>query len=135
VRTLAHRSEESTNQIQSLIERLQSQAENAVTMITRGQESINSTVTTTQQAGEALSTINESVQAIRDMTTQIATAAEEQSAVVQDITKNIVTIDELSDKTAKIADGTSDMTTRLSDAIAAVNREIGNFKFDTAAEG
>jgi methyl-accepting chemotaxis protein len=104
-------------------------------MITRGQESINSTVATTQQAGEALSTINESVQAIRDMTTQIATAAEEQSAVVQDITKNIVTIDELSDKTAKIADGTSDMTTRLSDAIAAVNREIGNFKFDTAAEG
>ncbi|MEJ2692407.1 MAG: methyl-accepting chemotaxis protein [Candidatus Thiodiazotropha sp.] len=134
VRTLAHRSEESTNQIQTLIERLQSQAENAVTMISRGQESINSTVSTTQQAGEALSTINESVQAIRDMTTQIATAAEEQSAVVQDITKNIVTIDELSDKTAKIADGTSDMTTRLSDAIAAVNREIGNFKFEASAK-
>lgn len=135
VRTLAHRSEESTNQIQTLIERLQNQAENTVNMISRGQESINGTVSKTKQAGEALSTINESVQAISDMTTQIATAAEEQSTVIQDITKNIVAIDELSEKTAKVADGTLGMTTRLSDAITAVNREIGKFRLEQEAEG
>lgn len=133
VRTLAHRSEESTNQIQNLIERLQNQAENAVTMISRGQDSISETVSTTQQAGDALSTINESVQTINDMTTQIATAAEEQSMVVQDISKNMVAIDDLSEKTAKIADGTSEMTTQLSNAIAAVNREIDKFKLETSA--
>jgi methyl-accepting chemotaxis protein len=128
VRTLAHRSEESTNQIQNLIENLQNRAENAVTMISRGQENISGTVATTKQAGDALATINESVQAISDLTTQIATAAEEQSMVVQDISQNIVAIDELSETTAKIADGTSQLTTELADAIAAVNREIGKFK-------
>jgi methyl-accepting chemotaxis protein len=103
-------------------------------MISRGQNSIDGTVSTTKQAGDALASINEAVQAIKDMTMQIATAAEEQSTVVQDITKNIVAIDDLSEKTAKIADDTSGITIRLSDAITAVNQEIGKFQLEEAAE-
>ena len=128
VRTLAYRSHESTDQIQELISRLQERAERAVIMIEKGQGSVVSTVSKAEQAGTALTMITEAVQTISDMTTQIATAAEEQSAVVLDISKNMTRIDNLSARTAKIADGTSGLSTQLSDTILEVNREIQRFR-------
>jgi methyl-accepting chemotaxis protein len=129
VRSLAHRSHESTNQIHELIENLQLGAEKAVSMINRGEKSIVDTVDKAEQAGTSLGMITESIQGINEMITQIATAAEEQSAVVSDISKNMVKIDSLSNKTAEIADGTSDLTSTLATTISEVNREVNTFKF------
>ena len=130
VRTLAHRSQQSTDEIQGLITRLQEQAEKAVGMIEQGRERIANTASKAERAGEALAGITESIQTISAMTTQIATAAEEQSAVVAEISGNVVTIDQLAVQTAGEADGTTDLAERLAEVMAGVTREIKHFHFD-----
>ena len=130
VRNLAHRSQESTNEIHELIERLQSQAESASSKIQHGHERISDTVTTAQRAGASLSKITESVSSISDMTTQIATAAEEQSMVVAEINQNVVTIDQLAKNTAQNADLTTHLTAELAQAMSEVLSEIRHFHFD-----
>jgi methyl-accepting chemotaxis protein len=129
VRTLAHRSHESTNKIQELIGRLQDRAGKAVATIEKGQESVVSTVEKTEHAGAALNMITQSVQTITDMTTQIATASEEQSAVVLDISKSLTNIDGLAENTATIADNSSKLSLELSSTISDVKQEIERFKF------
>jgi methyl-accepting chemotaxis protein len=129
VRNLAHRSQESTNEIQELIERLQSQAESAASKIQHGHQRISDTVTKARQAGVALSKITESVGSISDMTTQIATAAEEQSMVVAEINQNVVTIEQLAGDTAQNADLTTHLTTELAEAMASLIYEIRHFHF------
>ncbi len=130
VRSLAHRSQQSTNQIQDLIERLQTQAESATKKIQHGQQRIAETVTQAEMAGDALSRITESVSSISNMTIQIATAAEEQSAVVADINGNVVAIDHLARDTAQNADITTRLTADLANAMAAVTREMQQFRFE-----
>lgn len=128
VRTLAHRSHESTNQIQELISNLQERAGQAVATIEKGQESVSGTVVKTEQAGDALTRITESVQTITDMTTQIATASEEQSSVILDISKSLTSIDGLAENTAAIADNSSKLSVQLSNTIDEVKQEIERFR-------
>lgn len=130
VRNLAHRSKESTSEIQEVIERLQAQAESATTMIQNGHQRISVTVAQAEQAGVALTKITESVSLISDLTTQIATAAEEQSAVVADINGNVLAIDGLAGQTAQNADITTDLSAELAHTMAAVTREMQKFRFD-----
>lgn len=129
VRSLASRSQESTSEIQTLIERLQSQAESATTMINRGHERITQTVSQSEQAGIALTKITDTVGRINDMTTQIATAAEQQSAVVQEITSNVGSIEELANVSADNSYNTISLTGDLADAMAAITREVQQFHF------
>jgi len=129
VRNLAHRSQVSTNEIQELIERLQSQAESASAKIQHGHQRISDTVAKARQAGSALSQITESVASISDMTTQIATAAEEQSMVVSEINQNVVTIDQLAKGTAVNADLTTHLTGELAHAMSQVLQMIRQFRF------
>lgn len=130
VRSLAHRSQESTNEIQELIERLQSQAASASVMIQQGHERISGTVAEAEQTGVALYKITESVGSITDMTTQIATAAEEQSMVVNEINQNVISIDGLSKDTARNADDTTHLSADLAQAMAEVVKEIQQFHFE-----
>ncbi|MDJ0738204.1 MAG: methyl-accepting chemotaxis protein [Gammaproteobacteria bacterium] len=130
VRTLAHRSQQSTSEIQDLIVRLQEQAESAVGMIEHGQARIGETVAQAGQAGEALARITDAIGTINGMTTQIATAAEEQSAVVADISGNVVEIDQLAQGTTAHADTTTDLAGRLAEAMAGVTHELKHFRFE-----
>ena len=130
VRTLAHRSQQSTNEIQELIEGLQAKAESASTVIQSSHERISDTVAQAEQAGVSLYNITESVRSISDMTTQIATAAEEQSVVVADINGNVVEIDSLAEQTAKNADATTDLSADLAHTMAAVIRDMQKFRFE-----
>jgi len=130
VRTLAHRSHQSTSEIQELIERLQGQAASAVRKIQRGNERITETVNKAEQAGGALEMITTSVGTITDMTTQIASAAEEQSVVVGDISSNVAEIDVLATATADSAKGTTKLTASLQQAMSDVTQELRRFKFE-----
>ncbi len=130
VRTLARRSQESTDEIEGLITRLQDKAASAVKLIQHGHERISATVDLAGQAGGALSQITESVGSINGMTLQIATAAEQQSAVVADISNNVVEIDELARSTGSGADSTSTSTARLAEAMAEVTGELRRFHFE-----
>ena len=103
VRQLAQRTAESTGQIHSLIAKLQQTASNAVTTMESGHRQAQEGVDRVMQADEALVGISEAVANITDMATQIAAATEEQTAVADEISRNISTIADLADQTAEQA--------------------------------
>jgi methyl-accepting chemotaxis protein len=92
VRTLAQRTAESTAEIHQIIDTVQTGASNAVRAIESGQARSEQGVGQVTEAGLMLQRITEAVEAIRDMNRQIATAAEEQTAVAEDISRNITEI-------------------------------------------
>ncbi|MBD9413344.1 methyl-accepting chemotaxis protein [Pseudomonas sp. PDM16] len=89
VRGLATRTQQSTAQIQTLIERLQYGTAAAVEAMQRSQQQAESSVENALRTAEALAGINRQVEAISGMSLQIATAVEEQSAVGEDIQRNL----------------------------------------------
>lgn len=88
VRNLARRTQESTRQIQSVIEKMQGSSTKAVSVMKEGKGQAELSVEQAKCAGDSLNAINKSVTKISDMNTQIATAAEEQSAVSSEISQN-----------------------------------------------
>ena len=88
VRNLASRTQESTRQIQAVIEKMQGSSIKAVAVMNEGQAQANISVEQAQCAGDSLNAINLSVGKISDMNTQIAAAAEQQSVVASEINKN-----------------------------------------------
>ena len=92
VRTLAQRTAESTAEIHQIIDTVQTGAVNAVRAIESGQSRSEEGVTQVTQAGATLQLITSAVEAIRDMNRQIATAAEEQTSVAEDISRNLTEI-------------------------------------------
>lgn len=96
VRTLASRTETSTQDIQSMIEELQRGVNDAVKSIESGASLTHSTVTLASQTQDALDQILNSTSKVSEMSTQTATATEEQTHVTEEINRNLT---ELSDKT------------------------------------
>ena len=101
VRTLASRTQESTKEIQTMIERLQAGAESAVTAMQQSRSRSVETVAQAGQAGAALNSIATAIVRIDDMNTQIASAAEEQSAVAEEINRNVNNITQSVEMTAQ----------------------------------
>ncbi len=98
VRTLASRTQESTQEIQGMIERLQDGASNAVTAMEKGREQSDKSEELVENAVESLAMIAGAVAMINTMNAQIASAAEEQGAVAEDINKNIVNISQVANQ-------------------------------------
>ncbi|ATR84088.1 PAS domain S-box protein [Pseudomonas sp. FFUP_PS_473] len=103
VRQLAQRTSESTGQIHGLIAKLQQTASNAVQTMEAGHRQAEEGVARVMEADQALLGISEAVANITDMTTQIAAATEEQTAVADEISRNISTIAQLADQTSEQA--------------------------------
>lgn len=101
VRSLAQRTQESTEEIQGMIQQLQEGSNEAVIAMKQGQERVQRTVGMAGRTGKTLTSIGDAISLIRDMNTQIATATEEQAAVSQEITSNIVNISEVSRSSAE----------------------------------
>ncbi len=128
VRTLASRTQESTQEIQSMIERLQGGAKSAVKAMQQGEEKTQQTVDKAQQAGEALTLITAAVSKIVDMNTQIASAADEQSSVAEDINHNITSISTLSVQAAEGAEHTAASSQELERLAAELQKRMSSFK-------
>ncbi len=113
VRSLAQRTAESTEQIHQLIAKLQRTAEEAVLTMGIGRKQADEGVERVQKADQALHGISEAVANITDMANQIAAAAEEQSSVADEISRNITTIAQLADQTATEAQNTTELSRAL----------------------
>jgi len=107
VRTLASRTQQSTEEIQTMIEKLQSGTSSAVKVMEIGRERAKRTVEHATEAGASLKTITKSVEVIRDMNLQIANSAEEQRSVAEEITRNIISI---SDSAQHSTDGAKQLS-------------------------
>ncbi|MCC5854648.1 MAG: HAMP domain-containing protein [Idiomarina sp.] len=99
VRTLAARTGDATTEIKTMIERLQASAEQSVRTMDSGVEYAADSVQKANAAETALQEIRQSVLSITDMTHQIASATEEQASVVQDMDRNLLRTNELTEDT------------------------------------
>ncbi len=111
VRSLAQRTQESTAEIQSVIERLQQGTRHAVDAMNVSQERA---VMTGEQAGEALRRIAQAVQRITDLNAQIASASEEQSSVAEEINRSLVAISDGAQESSAGASQTESASHELS---------------------
>ncbi|MEH6472514.1 MAG: methyl-accepting chemotaxis protein [Halopseudomonas sp.] len=128
VRTLASRTQSSTEEIQAMIEKLQGATRNAVKVMVTGQEKAQASVEKATEAGGALDAITTAVAQISDMNLHIASAAEEQNAVTEDINRNVTQISELSNQTSSNADQSSTASATLARLAAELQDEVGRFK-------
>ena len=94
VRTLAQRTQGSTEEIKTIIEKLQQQTKNAVNVMNEGRVKAEHSVELASKAGESLVAIDSAVQTVTDMVQQIAMATENQTNVTSDINNNIISINE-----------------------------------------
>ena len=117
VRQLAQRTSTSTGQIHSLIAKLQQTASTAVQTMDAGHRQAQEGVARVMEADQALVGISEAVANITDMTTQIAAATEEQSAVAEEISRNISTIADLADQTSEQAQHSAKLSEELTQTV------------------
>jgi methyl-accepting chemotaxis protein len=113
VRTLASRTQQSTQEIQQMIERLQVGANDAVRVMNEARGMAKESSDQVEKAAESLAEIAGSVAQINDMNTQIASAAEEQSAVAGEINSNVSNIRHVADQTAAGAQQTASASEEL----------------------
>ena len=107
VRTLAGRTQESTAEINQVIEKLQLGSQKAVDVMSKSRKEAQSVVEQATQAGTSLSVISTAVERINDMSSQIASAAEQQNSTAEEINRNIINISELGHETTSGAEETS----------------------------
>ncbi len=92
VRTLANRTHQSTGEISAMIERLQAGAKDAVQTMSSAQEKAVVSVNEVKQASTSITAISNTMSQINDMSIQVAAAVEEQSAVAEEINRNITQV-------------------------------------------
>ena len=128
VRTLASRTQESTEEIQSMIEKLQQGANDAVSAMQSGQQKTEFTVQRAGSAGAALAAITEAVSRIAEMNAHIAHAAEEQSTVARDINRNVSEIHGLSTDAVSGAEQAAEASKALQTMAEELQQAIRVFK-------
>tara|TARA_R100000654_G_scaffold11865_1_gene25809 strand:- start:3117 stop:4751 length:1635 start_codon:yes stop_codon:yes gene_type:complete len=128
VRGLASRTKESTLNIQKLIEKTQSRTVIAVKVMEEGKNKAHQCVTQAEHAGESLAVISRSVTAINDMNAQIASVAEQQSAVAEEINNNFRRITDVSDKAEAGSQSISSLSTELNQLAEILQQSISKFK-------
>ena len=130
VRALASRTQESTHEINSIIEQLQKNANCAVTVMNNGHEAVNNCVAEADKTKEALASIQQQINDINAMNLRIATSAEEQSAVSETVKSNVGEIDRISSANADGANTAIQKTQNMSESINALNKAINQFSVE-----
>ncbi len=129
VRTLASRTHVSTEEIRGMIERLQTGVANAVTTMEKSRTEAQSTVSFTKDTEAILGVIKNSVSDVNGLNLQIATAAEQQSHVAEEINRNVIKINEVTDITVTAISQVERCSGELMDVSADLQKKIAYFKY------
>ncbi|SHE82641.1 methyl-accepting chemotaxis protein [Marinomonas polaris] len=128
VRNLASRSAASTDEIQKMIDKLQEQSAKTVATIQSGQDQSTTVVGQANEANSSLEQITKHIGQISDMNIQVATATEEQALVVNDMSKNVEEINQLTTETSEIADELTASSTNLQKLSVQLDKLVTQFK-------
>jgi len=127
VRSLAFRTQESTTEINSMIENLQAGTKEAVLAMQNGQEQARLGVEHATKAGEVLQAINLQITNIREMNDRIACAAEEQSSMVKEIDHTMSNINRVAQETVSSIKVVAEEGTELTELADQLNSYVGRF--------
>jgi len=127
VRSLAKRTQESTAEIQQIIEAVQQGASKAMLAMKVSQDKTHSTSSMAEQAGQAIGEITNAVARIHNMNTQIATAAEQQSYAAEEINKNVVNVVNLVQNAASNAQKSNQVAQSLDSAARELEQQMKHF--------
>ncbi|NOY63384.1 MAG: methyl-accepting chemotaxis protein [Gammaproteobacteria bacterium] len=128
VRTLATRTHESTREINDMITRLQGGTQSAVQTMNQSREQAQASVGKASRVGESLERIAHGIEAITDMNAQIASAAEEQSAVTREINNNIVNLGQVVTQVAADASVAENGSEQLAALAQKLREQVSLFK-------
>ncbi len=128
VRTLASRTQQSTEEINEMISTLQSASQAAAQVMTESREQVQLVVTQATAADGIFTEIRDAVAHINDMSGQIASAAEEQSCVAEEINRNIVQINDIAGETATGAEHTATASQDLAHMATELQGIVKQFK-------
>ncbi|MDL5592772.1 methyl-accepting chemotaxis protein [Bacillus subtilis] len=128
VRNLAHRTQDSAQQVQSMIEELQVGARQAVGIMTESQRESESSVGIANQAGERLESVTQRIGEIDGMNQSVATATEEQTAVVESINVDINEINTLNQEGVENLQATLRACADLEQQAARLKQLVGSFR-------
>lgn len=128
VRTLASRTRESTDEINTMITGLQAEVHDVVESMGTASEQGKDGAEKVEKAIQSLNAIASSVSAISDMNTQIASASSEQQSTAEEINKNIENIDLISQRTSQDANETNKTSNELTQLSMSLQQLVGQFK-------
>ena len=128
VRALAMRTQQSTEEIKNLLTQLRSDSDNAVGAMITGNELSANCVSLSNEAGEALNNIHNEVSLISNATAQIATAIEEQSVVSEQMSQNIVRINDIAVSCEESSQQSSFLSSELLDKLSSQEALVAQFK-------
>ncbi len=129
VRALAHRTQESTREIEQMINAIQSGTESAVSSMLHTSGQAQRTLDLAQAAGQALAEITDSIAQINERNLLIATAAEEQAQVAREVDRSLTSIRDLAVQSAAGSHQTSVASGELSSLAVDLNRLVKRFSF------
>ncbi|GAB7530959.1 methyl-accepting chemotaxis protein [Pseudomonas sp. 3A(2025)] len=128
VRSLAQRTQQSTEEIEELIAALQSGTQQVATTLDNSRSLTDQSVDLSRRAGSALEQITRTVASIQDMNRQIATASEQQSAVAEQINRSVVNVRNISEQTATASEETATSSIELARLSNHLKELVGRFK-------
>ncbi len=128
VRTLASRTQESTSEIQTMIEALQTGASKAVAVMDTGKSKASDCVNQSEEAEKALETITHAVHEAFDRSSQIATSAEEQSVVAHEISENLESIVAIAEQTTAGSQQTAASSSEVARLAEELQQSVQEFK-------
>ncbi|CAJ1786352.1 MULTISPECIES: methyl-accepting chemotaxis protein [Aeromonas] len=128
VRVLSRRTHDSTDEIQQMIETLQQTTRRAVSGMETSRQLAGTSVEDAESANQSLARINEAIGSISDMATQIAAAAEEQTSVTSEISRNTENIRHVSQELAEQANQEAAQAAELKGLTERLEQEIGRFR-------
>ncbi len=128
VRQLAMRTQNSTNEIHDMNERLRTGAKEAVQSMQRSTEGAEDSVNTAKHTGVELSRIVDQMCNVRDMAVQVAAATEEQTQVAEEMNRNLVNISRVSEETATSSEMVAANSEQLSPLSTQLENQIHKFR-------
>jgi len=134
VRALAERTTKATKEIASMIKAIQNETQSAVGSMSEGVAEVKRGTAEANRSGEALEDIHNQINDLTMQISQVATAAEEQTATTHEITGNIQMITDVVNRNVESAHSTSQATVKLAEQVNSLHALVGHFRLANALE-